>query len=483
MTRTERQKKSIEKWRYSKGNGTIKGCVGYGKSRCAIEIIKEINKKRGYEIIVGVIVPTSPLQSQWLKLKEKHNLNLLVYTIQSFNETTDEKIANLWIYDEIHLYMYGDTFNKIFDKTKSEFKLGLTGTLKEEELPIINNILPIVDEITFEYASKMGWVAGVKEYNLLVDLSKEELDGYNAFNDGTREKYSVFDYDVDYLRYCRSRSKDAYFPSRGETEPRRQPGSQFVARHTQPFIGEDGTIYKEIEQVTEDVVLLKGELLWEEMTKIAKSLSEDFRTLKEMMYKFPSCIQKAKEVIDYMDMKTITFGESTEAADDLGKLLGERAKVYHSNIKTIVTTETATKSYKGQAAADRNASKLNGKSFMKGDEWVVEYPRIKKITKTKQREIMLEELEKGKIDAIISAKSFIVGLDVEGLQLGVNLSTTSNNATHEQKIGRASRKEGDKISYMINIIPKGTKAIYKFREAQKNSKNVKTIYNEVQIEL
>jgi len=483
MTRTERQAESVQHWRKARGKGTIKGCTGYGKTKCAIDIIKSINSKRGYDILVGVIVPTNPLKTQWEKIIEREGIkNLAIYTIQSFNNITEPITQNFWIYDEIHLYLEGEVFGEVFNKTISEFKLGLTGTLTEEEEVKVNKLLPIIDTVTFEYAQQMGWVADLVEYNYMVQLSKEEIDSYSAFKEENKKRYSLFSYDADYMRMCQARTTNAHFQGRGESSPSLKPGAEWVARQLHPIVGKDGEIYEELEYLPEGVDTLKGKELFEFMHLTAKQLAQDFKAIKDMVNNFPSCIKAAKEVIEHIDRKTIVFGESNKAAESLHNILKDSG-IYHSDIKTRIKAIVKEKSFKTQAGADRNADKLKGKAFMRGNEWIVSYPSVEKTVKEKIREELLEKLEKGEISTLVSSKCFVVGLDVYGLQVGVNLSTTRKHTTHEQKLGRPSRKEGDKEAIFVNIIPKDTNAIFSFKEAQVNSKGVRYITNVNQIEL
>ena len=469
MTRTERQKISVDKFSKSGGWGSIIGCVGYGKTKCALDAIERINNKKGYSIFVGVIVPTLNLQKQWEeKIEHRKISNVIVHTIQSFNSSSEVVVNNFWIYDEIDLYLIGETFKLIQEKTKGEFKLGLTGTLTEETRGILNRILPIVDEISTKEARSNGWVAGLYEFNYMVELSKEEKEGYETLKLNNNIKYSVFQYDSEYFRWSQARVKDAYFPSRGESTPSLQPGAQFVVRKTQPIISDKGEIFKDYEEVPEGTILLKGEVLYLFVHNLAKELSESFRTIKKMMQSFPSCLNAAKEVIEHLDKKTIVFGESNSSATNLNSMLNN-SSVFHSAIETKVIAIKKEKSYKTQAAADRNAIKLKGGAFMRGDEWIVSYPSVKKITKEKQREEIINNLKTGDITTLVSSKCFVVGLDVEGVEVGINLSTTKKSTTHEQKKGRAGRKEGDKVAIFVNIIPNNTNAIYSFTEAQSDA--------------
>ena len=58
MTRDERQSLSIKRWKAFQGKGTIEACTGYGKTWCALKIIKAlVSKKPDLSIIIVVKNP------------------------------------------------------------------------------------------------------------------------------------------------------------------------------------------------------------------------------------------------------------------------------------------------------------------------------------------------------------------------------------------------------------------------------------------
>lgn len=464
ISRTERQELSLGRFRRALGIGTIHGCTGYGKTRIGIEAKKRMDKAKGWDIQLGVIVPTTSLFNQWSNLIKENNLKCCrVYTVQSMTQDREKKYADFWIYDEIHLYLDGEVFKTIFDLTIGTFKLGLTGTLKDEQIPKINEILPIIDTIPFQEAVKNGWVANVIEYNYYIDLIPEERDAYDTLSKEIKELFELFQFDLEYVRAASARVRNAYFQGRDDSQPRTYPGAEYVSRQVLTELEVDG-------------ILLRGEPLWEYLHFKAKDLNRAFEARRDLLLNFESVVLEAAKVIKHLDMKTITFGESNQAANKLHSLLGKRSGIYHSSLTTIAKEIKKYKKYKTQAAADRNASKLkDGRSFMSGSDWVVEYTTIQKITKEKQRDILLDKFTKDEIKYLISSKSFIVGLDVPNVQCGIKISTTNNHATHEQQIGRSARKEGDKIAYFVNIIPKNTKAVGAFRNAQINSINIRHV--------
>ena len=77
ISRDERQAESIQKWLNAKGKGTLECCTGYGKTRCALIIIKKL-LKRYPNLRIWVVVPTELLKKQWAAHIEKYSLQLNV---------------------------------------------------------------------------------------------------------------------------------------------------------------------------------------------------------------------------------------------------------------------------------------------------------------------------------------------------------------------------------------------------------------------
>lgn len=77
------------------------------------------------------------------------------------------------------------------------------------------------------------------------------------------------------------------------------------------------------------------------------------------------------------------------------------------------------------------------------------------IAKAKKKKVIDEfcALENG---VIHSVKAMDVGADIPGLNLAIILAGTSSSIQKRQRLGRALRKEGDKVSEVFNLVIKGT---------------------------
>ena len=75
LTRTERQKESLRYWIKAKCVGSIVATTGYGKTRVALMGCLVLTKKFP-ELKIIVVVPTEPLQKQWITELDTWGLSL-----------------------------------------------------------------------------------------------------------------------------------------------------------------------------------------------------------------------------------------------------------------------------------------------------------------------------------------------------------------------------------------------------------------------
>jgi hypothetical protein len=477
QTRSERQQESVLKWRKGShlgpGIGTLEGCTGYGKTRVATMICSLMTKAKDELISIKIVVPTTALYDQWKGILSGLNFRRFkIYTIQGITVSglaKEEMQADIWIYDEIHLYIDGPVFSTVFRETLSKYKLGLTGTLTFKQKPILERICPIVDTVPFDLAVANGWVAELIEYNLYVTLTKEERDYYNIVENIIVEYFPIFKYDYDSIRKCK-RKKNGYWD--GVTHV----GAEYYLQRFDPIIrdSEGVLIPNQVDDYLGNPIDNPERL--DRFNEMAIELDGAFKERQEFLYNCDTVKKTAIEVIDFANMKTVVFGESILSADDIAVGL-ENSKAYHSKLPTISIPITKSKQFKTEAAAIRNSEKLQGEVIEHDDYFEVVWQGEKKISCDAQRKIVLDDFKSGKLQRLVSAKAVDVGLDAQLVQLGVNTATTSNSSKHEQRKGRVARKEGDKVAHFVNIIPKQTQAEKWFKRAQQKSTKIRHIYN------
>jgi superfamily II DNA or RNA helicase len=407
MTRDDRQEQGIEIWKKSNGWGTLEYCTGFGKTITAIKIINKIIKNRG-EIIIIIIVPTITLKTQWEeKLKEYSISSFNVYVINT--PTLTETLTNsmlecyLVIYDEIHLYLKGEYFSTIFDKIMSKHALGLSGTLSDENKEILNKFLPVIDTITLEEARYNEWVSDYIEYNLFVELNNEEKELYLENEKNLNNSYLFFDYDYNNVRLCMNNLGAINFAKTFTIEGKN--------------VKESATIYKNNAFIYNRCLHIRKNLLFNSISKL----------------------KITTELVNKFNIKCITFGESTKAADMLTDMIGNKSLSYHSSIKEKEIEEPVI---------------INGQfsyNIFKELETVKNKYPIKKY-----KEKIIELLGNNYILCINSAKALNLGVDIPNISLGIQVSGLSGKDTHRQRLGRVVRKDKDKLALFVNIIAKDT---------------------------
>ena len=193
MNRDERQQKAIEAWIKAKGHATIEGCTGFGKTRCAINIITKLKQKHP-SIKILVVVPTQTLKEQWKSELDFRGLNVEVQIINTTAKHNYE--CDLLIIDEIHKAA-ADLLSSIFEKVTYKLILGLTATLERLDArhSIIEKYAPICDSISVREALLNGWVTRYKDYVVVIDVP--DIETYKKINAEFTTYFEFFNWDFN----------------------------------------------------------------------------------------------------------------------------------------------------------------------------------------------------------------------------------------------------------------------------------------------
>lgn len=474
MTRDDRQKQSIERWRKGSalgaGHGTLQACTGYGKTRVATTIARKMFLKDSSTKIV-VVVPTIPLRNQWEGIMRELGLinNTTIYVINTLILSPEVISCNLLILDEIHKYA-ADTFFEVFNIAAWDYIMGLTATLErmDSKHTLLQEHCPIIDDVTLHEARKHGWVSDYIEYNLYVEMNKEDAEVYNNINTWLGKAFAIFHHDFYVAMACCS-PKDRYFNGKMN-----YGAETFVRTHVNKY-GEALSL--------QDVQgrQLFGQALVNEVVKQANNATRLIREREAFLTNNDTKVQVAKEIIETLNMKTVTFGKSTECADKLTEALGSKAASYHSYLESEERAVLKVKEYKTEKSAIKFSDSL-GTSFSRYENelgvWKVYYYKLQKFGKDRLKKEVIARLENDEIEIINSAKALDLGLDVTGMQLAIIISGDSNPTTQTQRIGRVIRKEGEKTSIIVNILLKDTQDEKWCKRRQKGGRLVRHI-NEV----
>jgi len=438
------QLRSVIQWIDNDARGTIEAATGVGKSIIGCLAIKKM-VLRNNERQAIVVVPTLQLKNQWESLLESVGLanNTEVYVINSI--ALNDKIyhTDLLVIDEIHM-MAADKFSRIFGLVKYKWLMGLTATVERldgKEI-LLKQYAPIVKTISQKLAIEKGWINDFLEINVPVYLTRDEKSGLHNLSKKIRMYTAKFG-DFDSLRSCMN-SKNAY---------------AFACLH---YPMEDPK--EKSKQLVRDAV----------------QAQRSIKQRQEFLYKTEHKVQATVDLINEFGLKTITFSQSTDFADEVKQAVGRRAVAYHSNLETITKKITKRKNYKTKDGADKYAKTVKGKVEQKSDKtYDVVYKVLKKVGSTFLKRESLERFSNSShgIDVICTAKALDQGFDVPDVQLGIDASRTTNPTQHTQRTGRIARnytyRDGSKKQgiYVNFYIPDSQDELW-LRKCQKNSENV-----------
>ena len=202
----QEQKKALNAWAKAGFCGSVIAGTGFGKSRIGIlaieHTLKECKEDWGYEGNILILVPTVQLQNQFrdefCKWELEHcldNIDILCY--QSAYKLKD-KHYEMVLCDEIHLGLSSE-YRKFFKNNTYNSLLCMTATMPEEEdyKKLLENLAPVVYEITLDQCVELKLVSAYNVYCMPVKLTEEEDIAYKKANKMfVRYKYLLGQFDA-----------------------------------------------------------------------------------------------------------------------------------------------------------------------------------------------------------------------------------------------------------------------------------------------
>ena len=380
--RLARQKSILRKWVDKDCRGTLEACTGFGKTYTAVLAISKTNEQHPDKTTL-VVVPTKHLKTQWEKQVEEHHLhNVEVVVINTGVRRKRE--CDLLILDEIHNYA-SSVFSKIFKLVTYDWILGLTATLKRKDGKdyLVRDKAPVIDTVSLTEALKEGYVSDFKTYNVPLIMTDDYKKQYKKMNDEFNYYFSKFGHDFNTAMHC------------------------LTSQHACANIARRYHTSNEAVKV------------W------AIQFNRNLAARKKFLYTYPPKLEAAKRIIDALDLKTITFSESVDFANELTKQTSPWSASYNSKMQ----------------------------------KW--------------QRANALKDFEDDKSDVrvINTAKALDEGFDVPGVELALICSGTSSERQNIQRTGRAIRFQEGKTGYIVNLYVKDTQDEKWLRSRQKSSVN------------
>lgn len=447
-----RQLLGVERWRLAKDYGSSHtNCwgtwwwqTGTGKTFAAIIVIKKIlNKNPACNFYI--MVPGPDLKIQWegeikSNIEKIYWSNIEVLTvgqIESYLLQGKRLVCSLFIADELHEY-YTEEKLKIFDGTNiiTKWMLGLTADYEDRDgrYKKIQNILPVVDRIDEEEASREGYISKYIEYNLAVDLTEKELATYKVLSSIISKYLAKFGHrGLELAGKILVGDKD-------------NKGIVYAIKYANEHGWRQGMVYNStnaaiIEQWAPNKII-----------GYAKLVMDNVRERKNLLYYSLNKLISAKNVVNkFNSLKTICFSQSTLFADALGKIINESNEdqqnpicvVYHSQLETLITYD------------EKGKQKKKGKTILKREA--------------------IEAIRSGKARVISTASSLDKGFDVKDIRLALTTSGTQNPTQYNQRKGRVVRVESyeeDIIDLVINLYIRNTMDEVWLKKRQSKSKTI-----------
>ena len=184
------------------------------------------------------------------------------------------------------------------------------------------------------------------------------------------------------------------------------------------------------------------------------------QTLKKrntMINNSPEKLEKVVELLRHInDIKTVTFGLNTTAADLLEQQVPNSIS-YHSYIK---------------------GKEFDNELLLKYDFPIKIKKNTTKLSKDSTKNLYIKMLEKGEFNSIHTVKSFDVGIDVQGLNCSIVYARVSQKERQKQRLSRSSRFEGDsKLAIFIHIVLKDTQDEKWYKKSTEGEFGIKMFNN------
>jgi len=159
------------------GQGILHLCPRAGKIRTSIRIFKKYQKIYGYKPKILIAYPDKNIQKAWeddIQAVGYKNSNITYVTHVSLAKEIGNSY-DIIVCDEIHLLSANqkNNFNKLFNNTRSEYILGLSGTLAENtEFELRRDLnLKVISSYTLDEAITDGLISDYR-----INIIKTELD-------------------------------------------------------------------------------------------------------------------------------------------------------------------------------------------------------------------------------------------------------------------------------------------------------------------
>jgi superfamily II DNA or RNA helicase len=421
-SKTLRQEVSINKWRNNKGIGTLLLCPRFGKTRIGIEINNRIIQKNNNSKIL-ILTPSEYIKRYWKSHFEKDIENTTILSADEFiNKENLSDYYDLVIVDEVHKFLSEVRYEKLcILREKSRFWLQLLGiTPPEKGKGMIENLAPIIDEITQQEAIKNNWIAPSIEYNLGLDFTKDDELKYIRYSNIIREHLEIFknshkrlkfnnieifksDFDVIYGCYTGKKLPHAFIEGKVFREQLAKEMGWSLNLDLSTDYGRQRDLYWNPNKIYDN----------------AKQFQFIVKQRNELMGNNDIKLKTIVDIVNKYNIPTIVFSESIDFVTKVADTLGSNAIAYHSNIESRPIWDFD------------NNDWFRYKSGEKKGE-------IKKFGKDSIKKETIEGMISGKYKYLITAKALDEGLTIPNLELVIIAFGSTNPIQQGQRSARGS---------------------------------------------
>lgn len=188
MTKDEEQEKAMSVWQEKGSRGTLEITTGVGKTKIGLTIAAALAwamAQKGHVAKILIVTPTENLRdTQWRDEAKKWDMESLFLdeTVEMICIQSAYKLSGLdWdlvIVDEVHVALSTE-YSKFFFNNTIKRLLGLTATVPDDKIALLNKIAPVVYTIRPEEAKEKDLISQYKVYNVAVRLTEKEQNQYD----------------------------------------------------------------------------------------------------------------------------------------------------------------------------------------------------------------------------------------------------------------------------------------------------------------
>lgn len=436
-SKTRRQIEAIYKWRAAKGIGTLNFVPRFGKTRCGVIAVEEVNKKQNSDFIIVAVAPNDITHKNLVRNLPSNVIVTTLHKVINDLENFKKMDIGLLIVDEIHKFL-NNSGTQILS-LKSKFRLGLTGDrlASKDKLLLMEYNFPVIDIITEDEALENNWISQFVEYNLPVEIEDYKKERYAAYSEKIHEITSTYN---ELYRRMNTLFNNKIFTSDIDLIYALYSGIKFTYPNSSKylFIPPDA-----VRNALADTMGWKKDLdlsidfnerlnLYfnpSKLHEIGKIFNDIIRDRNDLIINSKNKIDMVLEIIKRNPCPTIIFNESTNMASLIAQALGDEAIEYHSAVESryIINPDT------GDYVRHKNGNPI-------------------KFGASRLKQFAISGINEGLFKYLCTAKALNEGVDIPILSQVITTGGSTNPSTHFQRVSRGKTIYTENLSKVTTII-------------------------------